>query len=136
MTTTLDLINAIESGRTRDCERTFADLVQEKVAAAIALRADDVRASMFESADVDEAVRVMSTNPATGGMTRFPKNHPAGAAAQAHRDATAKAVKQVRASGATLRKDSTVRVDGKTSVMKYASKDVQKESTELDEGAE
>ena len=54
MTTTLDLINAIEGGKTRDCESTFADLVQSKVANAMAARADEVRASMFESTEVDE----------------------------------------------------------------------------------
>ena len=54
MTTTLDLINAIEGGKTRDCESTFAELVQSKVAAAIAHRADEVRTGMFESTDVQK----------------------------------------------------------------------------------
>lgn len=214
MTTALDLINAIESGKTLECEQVFADLVQSKVEAAIAARADEIRASMFESeqldelskgtlgsyakkasasaaglattamhhkatekqwrdrgedekadefskhsfgatekqikrqqgvgkavsrltkesAELDEAVRVMSTNPAGGGMVRFPKNHPSGAAAQSHRDATAKLVKQARSTGITLKKHSTERVGG-ANVMKYSSKNVKKESTELDEGA-
>jgi hypothetical protein len=55
MTTTLDLINAIESGKTLDCERVFADLVQAKVEAAFAVRADEVRAEMFEG-NLEEAV--------------------------------------------------------------------------------
>jgi hypothetical protein len=54
MTTALDLINAIESGKTLECEQVFADLVQSKVEAAIAARADEVRAGMFESAQLDE----------------------------------------------------------------------------------
>ena len=58
MTTTLDLINAIEGGKTRDCESTFAELVQEKVANAMAARADEVRACMFESEELDELSKV------------------------------------------------------------------------------
>ncbi|CAB4129536.1 hypothetical protein UFOVP116_34 [uncultured Caudovirales phage] len=83
----------------------------------------------YPGKSIDEAVRVMSTNPDTGSMVRYPKNHPAGEVAQSHRDTTAKLVKQARSAGTTLKKDSTERVDG-ANVMKYSSKNVKNVSEE------
>jgi hypothetical protein len=193
---TIDLINAIQSGKTLDCEKAFQSLVQEKLDAKLEQRTQEVRASMFESVqtneakkpvskddvvkllvkhgnnpqvaksmvdkefdsavkrhpdasaskladiirvvaeseEVEEAVRVMGSTSAGSSMTRMPKGMPG---SKEHRDATAKMVKQVRASGQTLRKDSTTAVGSTTTgrfpekrVMKYNSKDVQRESEE------
>jgi hypothetical protein len=97
------------------------------------------RAQDVTEGSVAEAVRVMGKTSTGSSMSRMPKGMPG---AQDHRDATAKMVKQVRASGQTLRKDSPTAVGSATTgkwklpdrqVMKYDSKDVRKESEEVDE---
>ncbi len=52
--TTMDLINAIQSGKTIDCEKAFQHLVQEKLDAKLEQRTQEVRASMFESNTIED----------------------------------------------------------------------------------
>jgi hypothetical protein len=52
--TTMDLINAIQSGKTLDCERAFEHLVQEKLDARLEQRTQEIRAGMFEGKVVED----------------------------------------------------------------------------------
>jgi hypothetical protein len=48
---TLNLINAIEAGKTRESEATFAALVQSRVEDAIEYRRMEIGQSMFQAVD-------------------------------------------------------------------------------------
>jgi hypothetical protein len=49
MSTTLDLINAIEAGKTRNLENIFSELAQTRVDDAIETRRMEISHSMFDN---------------------------------------------------------------------------------------
>ena len=54
MSSVLNLINAIEAGRTRECETAFESLIHAKIAEKMDERRAEIRANMFESVELDE----------------------------------------------------------------------------------
>jgi hypothetical protein len=51
MSSVQDLINAIEAGKTRECETAFESLIHAKIAERMEERHAEIRANMFESAE-------------------------------------------------------------------------------------
>lgn len=54
MSSVLDLIDAIEAGKTRECESTFEELIHAKIAEKMEERRAEISANMFESEQLDE----------------------------------------------------------------------------------
>ena len=54
MSSVLDLINAIEAGKTRECESAFESLIHAKIAEKMEERRAEIRANMFESTELGE----------------------------------------------------------------------------------
>jgi hypothetical protein len=54
MSSVQDLINAIEAGRTRECETAFESLIHAKIAERMEERRAEIRANMFESVELDK----------------------------------------------------------------------------------
>jgi hypothetical protein len=55
MNTTLDLINAIDSGDTVDIEKSFEAIMSDKVSTKIDSLRQEIAQNMFKSKDVEEA---------------------------------------------------------------------------------
>jgi hypothetical protein len=51
MSDVIDLINAIEAGKTRECETAFESLIHAKISEKMEERRAEIRANMFESAE-------------------------------------------------------------------------------------
>ena len=71
---TIDLINAIQSGKTLDCEKAFQSLVQEKLDAKLEQRTQEVRASMFESVQTNEAKKPVSKDDVVKLLVKYGNN--------------------------------------------------------------
>lgn len=56
MSNTFELINMIESGKTRDMESTFGDIMQAKMEDAIEYRRMEISQSMFQAVDESEEI--------------------------------------------------------------------------------
>ena len=50
---TIDLINAIEAGKTRESEKIFNELAQERMEDAIEYRKMEISQDMFQSLDTE-----------------------------------------------------------------------------------
>lgn len=134
MESVVSLLDAILEGNTTQIENAFKEAISSKVEQAM------LEARMAVAEELGEAVRVMGKTSAGDKMTRYAKGE--SEEGQKHRDETAKMVKQARAAGKTLRKDTTTNVSepnkygqADKQVMKYSSKDVKRigEETDLDE---
>lgn len=55
MNTTLDLINAIDSGDTVDIEKSFEAIMSDKVSTKIDALRQDIAQNMFKSKEAEEA---------------------------------------------------------------------------------
>jgi hypothetical protein len=71
MSSVLDLINAIEAGKTRECESTFEALIHAKIAEKMEERRSEISTGMFESVGLDESKELdeainLRINPASG----------------------------------------------------------------------
>jgi hypothetical protein len=56
MSNTFELINMIETGKTRDMESTFGDIMQAKMEDAIEYRRMEISQSMFQAVDESEEI--------------------------------------------------------------------------------
>jgi len=70
MSSVLDLINAIDAGKTLECESTFESLIRAKIAEKMEERRSEISAGMFESTELDEA-----TSTKTIGRTNRQRSH-------------------------------------------------------------
>jgi len=57
---TLNLINLIQSGKTRDMEATFENIMQSKIEDAIEVRRMEISQSMFDTVDESEELDELS----------------------------------------------------------------------------